>query len=43
MDKTLGNYAKSISLYGNLISSPIRGDVKDILGKELTYWHLDIK
>jgi hypothetical protein len=43
MDKTLGNYAKSISLYGNLISSPIVGDVKDIVGKELTYWHLDIK
>jgi len=43
MDKTLEKYAKSISLYDNLISTSIKGDVKDIIGKELTYWHLNIK
>ena len=43
MDKTLEKYAKSINLYENLKSTSIKGDVKDIIGKELTYWHLDIK
>ena len=43
MDKTLDKYAKSISLYDNLISTSIEGDVKDIIGKELSYWHLNIK
>jgi hypothetical protein len=43
MDKTLGKCAKSTSLYDNLKSTSIEGDVKDIMGKELTYWHLDIK
>ena len=43
MDKTLDEYAKSISLYDNLISTSIEGDVKDIIGKELSYWHLNIK
>ena len=43
MDQTLGECAKSTSLYDNLKSTSMEGDVKDIMGKELTYWHLDIK
>jgi hypothetical protein len=43
MDKTLEKHAKSISLYDNLKSTSIKGDVKDIIDKELSYWHLDIK
>ena len=43
MDKDLSDSASYMKLYNNLISSEMKGDVKDIVGKELTYWHLDIK
>jgi len=43
MDKYLSDSASHMKLYNNLISSEIKGDVQDIVGKELTYWHLDIK
>jgi hypothetical protein len=43
MDKELGECASSMKLYDNLISKGMKGDVKDIIDKELTSWHLDIK
>ena len=42
MDKNLEESASNLKLYDNLTSTAIKGDVKDIVDKDLTYWHLDI-
>ena len=42
MDKNLEESASKMKLYDNLTSTAIKGDVKDIIDKDLTYWHLDI-
>ena len=42
MDKKLTGIASNMKIYSNLVSKKIKGDVKDIIDNELSYWHLDI-